>query len=129
MIRRPPRSTRTDTLFPYTTLFRSLRQFAARGRFGPEGPGKVDRRYDRSQISCLGAIRNLPLDRDTPFSQVLLTLVDLPERREILGMTERDFAQSGTYDPGGGIGGERAGFGAEPGDKTSRCGSLLAQTR
>src|SRR3546814_16333663 len=26
MIRLPPRSTRTDTLFPYTTLFRSLRQ-------------------------------------------------------------------------------------------------------
>src|SRR3546814_3943439 len=26
MIRRPPRSTRTDTLFPYTTLFRSQRQ-------------------------------------------------------------------------------------------------------
>src|SRR3546814_3976380 len=29
MIRRPPRSTRTDTLFPYTTLFRSA-------HFGPE---------------------------------------------------------------------------------------------
>src|SRR3546814_6373133 len=27
MIRRPPRSTRTDTLFPYTTLFRSLVAF------------------------------------------------------------------------------------------------------
>src|SRR3546814_11094258 len=27
MIRRPPRSTRTDTLFPYTTLFRSLARF------------------------------------------------------------------------------------------------------
>src|SRR3546814_350256 len=27
MIRRPPRSTRTDTLFPYTTLFRSLRSY------------------------------------------------------------------------------------------------------
>src|SRR3546814_6116359 len=26
MIRRPPRSTRTDTLFPYTTLFRSVEQ-------------------------------------------------------------------------------------------------------
>src|SRR3546814_5447164 len=26
MIRRPPRSTRTDTLFPYTTLFRSAEQ-------------------------------------------------------------------------------------------------------
>src|SRR3546814_5003048 len=36
MIRRPPRSTRTDTLFPYTTLFRSgrvsLREFAAPGQ-------------------------------------------------------------------------------------------------
>src|SRR3546814_6336418 len=29
MIRRPPRSTRTDTLFPYTTLFRSRRICAA----------------------------------------------------------------------------------------------------
>src|SRR3546814_3776425 len=28
MIRRPPRSTRTDTLFPYTTLFRSLTRCA-----------------------------------------------------------------------------------------------------
>src|SRR3546814_6780533 len=27
MIRRPPRSTRTDTLFPYTTLFRSAEKF------------------------------------------------------------------------------------------------------
>src|SRR3546814_4007264 len=32
MIRRPPRSTRTDTLFPYTTLFRS--GFKARGAGG-----------------------------------------------------------------------------------------------
>src|SRR3546814_20766131 len=35
MIRRPPRSTRTDTLFPYTTLFRSLQLpalFGGRGR-------------------------------------------------------------------------------------------------
>src|SRR3546814_6782971 len=29
MIRRPPRSTRTDTLFPYTTLFRSLTSSAS----------------------------------------------------------------------------------------------------
>src|SRR3546814_12966539 len=37
MIRRPPRSTRTDTLFPYTTLFRSARptgEVAVRGRGG-----------------------------------------------------------------------------------------------
>src|SRR3546814_9734407 len=31
MIRRPPRSTRTDTLFPYTTLFRSLGAGRPRG--------------------------------------------------------------------------------------------------
>src|SRR3546814_3894015 len=35
MVRRPPRSTRTDTLFPYTTLFRSL---AAAGRGALRGP-------------------------------------------------------------------------------------------
>src|SRR3546814_19768662 len=32
MIRRPPRSTRTDTLFPYTTLFRSLTDEEPQGR-------------------------------------------------------------------------------------------------
>src|SRR3546814_4138597 len=32
IIRRPPRSTRTDTLFPYTTLFRSLRNHAVEAR-------------------------------------------------------------------------------------------------
>src|SRR3546814_7941146 len=38
MIRRPPRSTRTDTLFPYTTLFRSLRGRGVVGRpLGDEG--------------------------------------------------------------------------------------------
>src|SRR3546814_6301289 len=34
MIRRPPRSTRTDTLFPYTTLFRSERPHARVGAAG-----------------------------------------------------------------------------------------------
>src|SRR3546814_4199744 len=39
MIRRPPRSTRTDTLFPYTTLFRShleQRRLLADGFFGTQ---------------------------------------------------------------------------------------------
>src|SRR3546814_8983026 len=35
MIRRPPRSTRTDTLFPYTTLFRSLKSRSHRTEFSP----------------------------------------------------------------------------------------------
>src|SRR3546814_14997875 len=37
MIRRPPRSTRTDTLFPYTTLYRSARQIAKWGLIGGAG--------------------------------------------------------------------------------------------
>src|SRR3546814_12836849 len=42
MIRRPPRSTRTDTLFPYTTLFRSLVEHAA-----PGAEHRADRLDDR----------------------------------------------------------------------------------
>src|SRR3546814_20301558 len=37
MIRRPPRSTRTDTLFPYTTLFRSGLRVAWTDRTGGAG--------------------------------------------------------------------------------------------
>src|SRR3546814_19588253 len=37
MIRRPPRSTRTDTLFPYTTLFRSVTAVAQNGAEGLAG--------------------------------------------------------------------------------------------
>src|SRR3546814_8448474 len=41
MIRRPPRSTRTDTLFPYTTLFRSLLLLDSQGAI-VEGEGRVE---------------------------------------------------------------------------------------
>src|SRR3546814_18525220 len=41
MRRRPPRSTRTDTLFPYTTLFRSLTRAAA---YAPVEPSILNRR-------------------------------------------------------------------------------------
>src|SRR3546814_1837935 len=46
MIRRPPRSTRTDTLFPYTTLFRSVRTDRAGGR-SIAGSGRIPRETDR----------------------------------------------------------------------------------
>src|SRR3546814_13176943 len=43
MIRRPPRSTRTDTLFPYTTLFRSLQRFkTVRGKAGGDDRDRTD---------------------------------------------------------------------------------------
>src|SRR3546814_16913265 len=66
MIRRPPRSTRTDTLFPYTTLFRS------RGGLPPRsiasGPG-TDRRQSASvaiggpQREALSHTRQISLAR------------------------------------------------------------------
>src|SRR3546814_12619391 len=42
MIRRPPRSTRTDTLFPYTTLFRSFFEIKAHQAYFEE-PETYDR--------------------------------------------------------------------------------------
>src|SRR3546814_2037295 len=44
MLRRPPRSTRTDTLFPYTTLFRS---------FTPFGEGRGAKRAARAWLRLL----------------------------------------------------------------------------
>src|SRR3546814_20302489 len=50
MLPRPPRSTRTDTLFPYTTLFRSLRD--GRGRSARAGrAGAARARPQRSTAS------------------------------------------------------------------------------
>src|SRR3546814_14222932 len=45
MIRRPPRSTRTDTLFPYTTLFRSA-------------PGGQRNRDNRDAVAALRPLGN-----------------------------------------------------------------------
>src|SRR3546814_12951006 len=44
MIRRPPRSTRTDTLFPYTTLFRSSASDLLRHRRREGGPRRLRRK-------------------------------------------------------------------------------------
>src|SRR3546814_7427567 len=53
MIRRPPRSTRTDTLFPYTTLFRSAQE---QGAFDLEQIGREPFEADRR----IGPVRPLP---------------------------------------------------------------------
>src|SRR3546814_9585783 len=53
MIRRPPISTRTDTLFPYTTLFRSL---IIRGTTPPEHP------YGHSTIGSMADLDAASLD-------------------------------------------------------------------
>src|SRR3546814_3075090 len=65
MIRRPPRSTRTDTLFPYTTLFRSRPRGRGRSAQGGRYPAcglaqrtararRGARRADRAAQGCTG---------------------------------------------------------------------------
>src|SRR3546814_8392214 len=53
MIRRPPRSTRTDTLFPYTTLFRSVAEM--------HGIFDTIERNERSMFDALKAITAISL--------------------------------------------------------------------
>src|SRR3546814_10816119 len=58
MIRRPPRSTRTDTLFPYTTLFRSIACNELHG-LNPRGIDRLVtkvRRSERVVTRRLGAV-------------------------------------------------------------------------
>src|SRR3546814_5913969 len=65
MIRRPPRSTRTDTLFPYTTLFRSPcqpTQAVASGVAGQVRPaGAHSRSQDLQYDPQAGAAKSLPV--------------------------------------------------------------------
>src|SRR3546814_3967765 len=64
MIRRPPRSTRTDTLFPYTTLFRSTRKNCpplTRSRpAGPETPSSRTRSPRTASPHTPGPERSRP---------------------------------------------------------------------
>src|SRR3546814_7575123 len=48
MIRRPPRSTRTDTLFPYTTLFRSVERFQKAAKTLPVAAPQIQRPFQLS---------------------------------------------------------------------------------
>src|SRR3546814_6299341 len=76
MIRRPPRSTRTDTLFPYTTLFRS----------GHDGRVSGVRLDDGRTIACdavlvgVGAVPNDEIARDAGLNTGAGIFVDLEAR-------------------------------------------------
>src|SRR3546814_3229098 len=61
MIRRPPRSTRTDTLLPYTTLFRSL--FAAQQHLAPKFVAGVLEGRIEAVDRELGILGRFELDR------------------------------------------------------------------
>src|SRR3546814_12397058 len=60
MLRRPPRSTRTDTLFPYTTLFRSARDTFALPDAGAIGLVGIHRRqHDRNRYARADAVARI----------------------------------------------------------------------
>src|SRR3546814_3611414 len=75
MIRRPPRSTRTDTLFPYTTLFRSYERIGLLPK--PRRTAGNYRDYGSAELGRLSFIRRA---RDLGFShdqvRALLRLSD-----------------------------------------------------
>src|SRR3546814_2506448 len=83
MIRRPPRSTRTDTLFPYTTLFRS--PFGGPGLAGEFGIDPAHDLHQRRFARAVGAD-----DRDLGRRQELqMDIIEngLARAREGLGQT------------------------------------------
>src|SRR3546814_13161851 len=83
MIRRPPRSTRTDTLFPYTTLFRSgadahieqdlRRQLILRGKVGGEIAG---RDVERAVLFERGLRPGTPVAGEVEFGAFLAAFDD-----------------------------------------------------
>src|SRR3546814_10053098 len=81
MLPRPPRSTRTDTLFPYTTLFRSLRD--GRGRSARAGrAGAARARPQRSTASPRLVDRGRSGQEGTELEPLVDRLATCPRRSE-----------------------------------------------
>src|SRR3546814_3856294 len=83
IIRRPPRSTRTDTLFPYTTLFRSIAPIVARDSIDDSvvflasryGKGTMD-----GEDGAEGAYLNCPFTREQ-YEHFVDSLIDADQYR------------------------------------------------
>src|SRR3546814_3814494 len=80
MIRRPPRSTRTDTLFPYTTLFRSYSRPLDGGLWPIGGRARQDRRGGietrrHRRLRCAGIRRDRRGQRSEEHTSELQSLM------------------------------------------------------
>src|SRR3546814_20836431 len=84
MIRRPPRSTRTDTLFPYTTLFRSPQE-ECRGAVRDPEPrrhhGKQHRARDHRKLPAAHIAAQRPGDRTAESAGIRTVRVERPADR------------------------------------------------
>src|SRR3546814_1578342 len=74
MIRRPPRSTRTDTLFPYTTLFRSAVRAGRNRRSRARSGGRPGRRLGESQFAAVALARQRRSEEHTSELQSLMRI-------------------------------------------------------
>src|SRR3546814_19766486 len=109
MIRRPPRSTRTDTLFPYTTLFRSAFLKAAVSSYlVADLLIRVPRSVTKASFTAMQAIVSMPLalspsafcakDRKSVVSGKSVSVsVDLGGRRIIKKKTHKFTVPTSTY--------------------------------
>src|SRR3546814_8857562 len=104
MIRRPPRSTRTDTLFPYTTLFRSVLPGRAKGlHLADDGRAQAEavaqrikalhdaRRAAEGGVG-ITAIYASPMERTQETAAPIARALDLRTRTRA-GLVECDFGQ------------------------------------
>src|SRR3546814_3181301 len=82
MIRRPPRSTRTDTLFPYTTLFRARQR-------RPEQETHQDRRAAPPSEHALRARYVAPISGDDDPDGHEQDRAELDQQELLLGIAER----------------------------------------
>src|SRR3546814_14304324 len=71
MIRRPPRSTRTDTLFPYTTLFRSC-DYADSDKYAEKALALSNGEHVQPEMI---ATRDLPADKVDELSSARVRLM------------------------------------------------------
>src|SRR3546814_13209055 len=86
MIRRPPRSTRTDTLFPYTTLFRSMAKILGWGHAG------VD-----PEVMGIGPVKAVPIALAR--AGLKLTDIDVIEANEAFAAQACAVANELKFDP------------------------------
>src|SRR3546814_13007579 len=71
MIRRPPKSTRTDTLFPYTTLFRSNAETYKTQVFKVLDPERTKIRFNSEWLDALGTEGTVRLAAHWPLARML----------------------------------------------------------
>src|SRR3546814_18247269 len=108
--RRPPRSTRTDTLFPYTTLFRSCRAAGPQRAF--------DRLCDRFRHAAVAGLRRRRiLLRSHPARAMVARARDRLRLRTVVPVEEH---------PGRDVGTVALALGRPIGDRTRRAGGATA---